>query len=142
MNKGPAPALAEKADNSPEDKAKEMEKNVHHLIEVTAEALAAKDYRRALEKAKEAGKAERSLCKFRESKNLMDQISLELTFAVTFNVANAYYHNKVCCHPSHCPAFSFFVTTLVCCDNDCTNAPFSIVFFIIHLLYLIIIIDV
>ena len=95
MNKGAAAPLAEKSDNSPDDKAKEMEKNVHRLLEESAEAISLKDMRRGLEKAKEAGKAERSLCKFRESKGLADQISLELTFAVTFNIANAYYHNKM-----------------------------------------------
>jgi intraflagellar transport protein 88 len=95
MGKGPAAALAEKSENSAEDKAKEMEKNVHRLIEASAEALSLKDNRGALEKAKEAGKAERALCKFREGKNLTDQINLELTYAICFNLANAYYHNKM-----------------------------------------------
>ena len=94
-SKGPAAPLAERSDNSPEDKAKEMEKTVHRLIEASAEALSLKDTRGALEKAKEAGKAERNLCKFRESKNLTDQINLELTYAICFNLANAYYHNKM-----------------------------------------------
>ena len=95
VNKGPAAALAEKSENSPEDKAKDMEKTVHRLIEASAECLYVKDTRGALEKAKEAGKAERNLCKFRESKNLTDQINLELTYAICFNLANAYYHNKM-----------------------------------------------
>jgi intraflagellar transport protein 88 len=67
IGKGPAPPLAEKADNSPEDKAKELEKGVHRLMEETAKLLANKDLTLALEKAKEAAKAERSLCKFREN---------------------------------------------------------------------------
>lgn len=95
IGKGPAPPLAEKADNSSEDKAKEMEKKVHRLIEASAEAVVAKDMLRALEKAKEAGKAERALCKFRESHNLAEQINLDLTYAICFNLANAYYHNKM-----------------------------------------------
>ena len=94
-NRGPAPPLAEKSDNSPEDKAKEMEKKVHRLIEASADAVLAKDMLRALEKAKEAGKAERSLCKFREGNNLSEQINLDLTYAICFNLANAYYHNKM-----------------------------------------------
>jgi intraflagellar transport protein 88 len=94
-NKGPAPPLAEKSDNSPEDKAKEMEKKVHRLIEASADAVVAKDMLRALEKAKEAGKAERALCKFREGNNLSEQINLDLTYAICFNLANAYYHNKM-----------------------------------------------
>jgi intraflagellar transport protein 88 len=95
LGKGPAPPLAEKSDNSHEDKAKEMEKGVHRLIEASAEALASKDLQKALEKAKEAGKAERALCKFRESKGLVEQINLDLTYAICFNLANAYYHNKM-----------------------------------------------
>jgi hypothetical protein len=38
-----------------------MEKKVHKLIEESAEAMVTKDAQRALEKAKEAGKAERGL---------------------------------------------------------------------------------
>jgi len=95
MNKGGATVLAEKSDNSAEEKAKEMEKQVHKLIESSADALALKDVRGSLEKAKEAGKAERALCKFRESKNLTDHINLELTYAICFNLANSYYHNKM-----------------------------------------------
>ena len=53
IGKGPAPPLAEKSDNSPEDKAKDMEQKVHRLIEESAEAVVAKDMLRALEKAKE-----------------------------------------------------------------------------------------
>eukprot|EP01031_Cornospumella_fuschlensis_P030084 gene30084-36335_t len=95
MGRGPAPPLAEKSDNSHEEKAKEMEKKVHRLIEATAEALQAKDALRALEKAKEAGKAERALCKFKESHNLAEQINAELTYAICFNLANAYHANKM-----------------------------------------------
>lgn len=95
MGKGPAPPLAEKSDNSTEDKAKEMEKNVHKLIEESADAVVAKDMQRALDKAKEAGKAERSLCKFRENAGLQEQINLDLTYAILFNLANAYHHNRM-----------------------------------------------
>jgi intraflagellar transport protein 88 len=72
-----------------------MEKKVHRLIEASADAVVAKDMMRALEKAKEAGKAERALCKFRESNNLSEQINLDLTYAICFNLANAYFHNKM-----------------------------------------------
>jgi intraflagellar transport protein 88 len=95
LGKGPAPPLAEKSDNSPEDKAKEMEKKVHRLIEATAEAIVSKDMLRALEKAREAGKAERAVCKFRESHGLADHINLDLTYVICFNLADAYYHNKL-----------------------------------------------
>jgi len=95
MGKGPAPPLHEKSENSPEDKAKEMERNVHRLIEESADAVAAKDMQRALDKAKEAGKAERAMVKFRESHSLTEQLNLDLTYAICFNLANAYHHNSM-----------------------------------------------
>lgn len=95
IGKGPAPPLAKKSENSSEDKAKEMEKSVHRLIEASSDAVVAQKFQLALEKAKEAGKAERALCKFRESHGLAEQINLDLTYAICFNLANAYYHNKM-----------------------------------------------
>jgi len=95
IGKGPAPPLSEKSDNSSEDKAKEMEKGVHRLIEASADAIVTMDLQKALEKAKEAGKAERALCKFRESHSLTEHINYDLTYAVCFNLANAYFHNKM-----------------------------------------------
>lgn len=95
IGRGPAPPLAEKADNSHEDKAKEMEKNVHRLIEASAKSLSEREFQKALEKAKEAGKAERALTKFRENHNLTDQINYDLTYSICVNLANAYFHNKM-----------------------------------------------
>lgn len=95
MGRGPAPPLAEKKDNSPEDHAKDLEKKVHRLIEATAELIVAKEFQKGLEKAKEAGKQERLLCKYKEGHGLVDQINFELTYAICFNLANAYYHNKM-----------------------------------------------
>jgi intraflagellar transport protein 88 len=43
-----------------------------------------------LEKAKEAGKKERQLCREREKNGLADQINSDLTYAVCFNLANQY----------------------------------------------------
>lgn len=79
--RGPAPKLAEKADNSPEELAKEMEKQVNALIEASADAAVSGDVVQALERAKEAGKKERALQKHRESNGLVDQINLDLTYA-------------------------------------------------------------
>jgi intraflagellar transport protein 88 len=39
--------------------------------------------------------AERLLCKFREGKGLAEQINSDLTYAICFNLANAYFHNKM-----------------------------------------------
>lgn len=93
--RGPAPPLAKKSDNSPEDQAKEMEKKVHRLYEESAQAILEKEMFKGLEKAKEAGKAERALCKFKENNGLVEQINIDLTYAIFFNLANAHYHNKL-----------------------------------------------
>ncbi|CAM9116263.1 unnamed protein product [Hapterophycus canaliculatus] len=90
---GPAPALAEKSDNGPEYLAKEMERQVHTMIEESAAACVSGDCGRALEKAKEADKKEKGLCKLRERHGLIDQINLDLTYAVCFNLANCYHQN-------------------------------------------------
>lgn len=90
VQRGPAPPLAEIADNGPEAKAKVMEKLVNKLLEESAAASIESDnndYSLAYEKADAAVKKERQLCKHREMHNLMDQINLDLTYAVCFNMA-------------------------------------------------------
>ena len=52
---GPAPPLQKRSDNSPEDKCREMEKEVNGLIEESARLALNKQYQPALERAKEAG---------------------------------------------------------------------------------------
>lgn len=94
-NRGPAPPLVKKSDNSPEDMAREMEKQVNALIEASADAAARGDAVQALERAKEAGKKERLLQRHRESNGLVDQINMDLTYAVCFNLANAYHKNEM-----------------------------------------------
>lgn len=92
---GPAPPLAEKADNSPEEAAKAMERAVHSLIEASAKAAASGDALMALERAKEAGRRERALVKFKDGNGLADSINLDLTFACAFNLAHAYHVNRM-----------------------------------------------
>jgi len=92
-SRGSPVSLAEKADNSAEDLAKEMEKQVHRLIEESAIGSATHAFTLALEKAKEAGKKERALCKHRETSGLSDAINFDLTYAVWFNLANVYQQN-------------------------------------------------
>jgi intraflagellar transport protein 88 len=89
--RGAAPALAERADNSPEEMARDLEKQVNALLEKSAFAAEKGDNTTALEHAKEAGKKERALCKHRESNGLVDQINIDLTYAVCFNLANAHH---------------------------------------------------
>ena len=45
----------------------------------------------ALERAKEAGKRERAVCKLRERFGLLEQINSDLTYAVAVNLAEAYH---------------------------------------------------
>jgi intraflagellar transport protein 88 len=92
-SRGPAPALAERADNSPEEAAKEQEKQVHKLLEASALAGVRGDAPAALEKAKEADKREKALCKHRERHGLVEQINLDLTYAVCFALATCYHSN-------------------------------------------------
>ena len=91
QSRGPAPPLQKRADNSPEDKCREMEKEVNGLIEESAKLAQAKQFQPALDRAKEAGKLERQLCKKREEHGLADQINIDLTYSVCFNLANQYH---------------------------------------------------
>ena len=86
--KGPAPALQKRSDTSPEHLAREMEKEVNSLLEESASLAVRRNFPSALDKAKEAVKKERALCKHREKANLADQINYDLTYAVNFNLAN------------------------------------------------------
>lgn len=63
---GPPPPLAEKEDSSPTDKAKAMERRVHDLIESAALAQTKGEAVMALERAREAGRKERQLTRFRD----------------------------------------------------------------------------
>jgi intraflagellar transport protein 88 len=94
FGKGRAPPLEKRADNSPEDMAREKERQVNQLLEESSYCTSVKDYQAALDKAKEAQKKERALCRFREEKNTQEQ-NLDLTFAILFNLARAYQVNSM-----------------------------------------------
>ncbi|RHY07858.1 hypothetical protein DYB28_008131 [Aphanomyces astaci] len=91
--KTPAPPLAEKAENSPKETAKELEKLVNALIEQSSEAAVKHESEEALRLAKEAGKKERAFTKHCETHGLSDMTNIDLTYAVFFNLANAYHLN-------------------------------------------------
>jgi intraflagellar transport protein 88 len=95
-SRGPAPPLQKKSESSTEEKLKDMERQVNALIEESAFEAAKGDAGTpaALEKAKEAAKKERVLCKQREAAGLVDQINIDLTYSVCFNLANQYHANK------------------------------------------------
>ena len=90
-----SPVSAEKLVISPEDQIKVMEKRVQALIYESCKASESGDYRLALEKAKEAGKKERLVAKQKEQTNLTEQVNLDLTYCVLFNLGNHYYLNKM-----------------------------------------------
>ncbi|RNF08211.1 putative intraflagellar transport protein IFT88 [Trypanosoma conorhini] len=95
MAMGPAPPLKKRGENSPEEQCAEVEKLIHKLIEESAVLALQKDYGAALEKAKEASKKERQLCKQREQLGLADQINADLTYAVHFNLAVQYQNHQL-----------------------------------------------
>jgi intraflagellar transport protein 88 len=92
-NQGPPPPLVQKTDNSPENQAKEMELQVNQLLEASAKANAEGKFAEALEQAKAAVKKERLLCKHREKHDHAEQINMDLTCAVSFNLALQYHAN-------------------------------------------------
>uniref|UniRef100_A0A7S3GJA5 Intraflagellar transport protein 88 n=1 Tax=Palpitomonas bilix TaxID=652834 RepID=A0A7S3GJA5_9EUKA len=94
-NKGPAPALQKKSESSPEEEMREFEKKINHLIDESAILQQKGQLAAALDKAKEAMRKERQLCKQREQHNLVDMINIDLTYSVCFNLANQYHANKM-----------------------------------------------
>lgn len=86
---------------TPENRARVIERQVHTLFEESVIAFNRNEHGVALEKAKEAGKKERALCKYREvtylrhllsslqqAHGLIDTIQMDLTYAICFNLAN------------------------------------------------------
>jgi len=76
-----------KAEQGPEDKLRDLEREIHRLVEESAVVREQNDLPQALERAKEAAKRERALCRLRETQNLLDQLNVDLTYAVCLNLA-------------------------------------------------------
>ncbi|CAH8553955.1 unnamed protein product [Heterobilharzia americana] len=87
---GGVPPLETKPEDSPEERIKNMEKRVNNLIEESCIAACQGEITVALEKAKEAGRKERVLVRQREQLGVADQVNLDLTYSVLFNLANRY----------------------------------------------------
>ncbi|VDM31519.1 unnamed protein product [Hydatigera taeniaeformis] len=85
-----APPLEQKPEDSSETQMQEMEKKVTQLFEESCLAAAGGNISVALEKAKEAGRKERVLVRQREQLGMGDQINLDLTYSILFNLANCY----------------------------------------------------
>ncbi|KAE8627522.1 hypothetical protein XENTR_v10007034 [Xenopus tropicalis] len=95
QTRGPAPPLESKNEDSPEEKLRQMEKNVNELIEESCIANSRGDFKQALEKAKEAGRKERVLVRLREQVLSPENINLDLTYSVLLNLANQYSANEM-----------------------------------------------
>ncbi|PAA49320.1 hypothetical protein BOX15_Mlig014944g2 [Macrostomum lignano] len=91
----PAPPLEAKADNSPEEKIRALEKEVVQLVEESCLALSRGEKGAALQKAKEAAKKEKDLLRKREDLSSTDQANMDLTYMVLFNLANQYQANDM-----------------------------------------------
>ncbi|TKS67688.1 Intraflagellar transport protein 88 -like protein [Collichthys lucidus] len=95
QSKGPAPPLEAKNEDTPEEKIKILEKKVNDLIEESCMAQSIGALQLALEKAKEAGRKERTLVRQREQSGNADHINLDLTYSVLLNLANQYANNEM-----------------------------------------------
>uniref|UniRef100_A0A915BR99 Tetratricopeptide repeat-like domain-containing protein n=1 Tax=Parascaris univalens TaxID=6257 RepID=A0A915BR99_PARUN len=89
-------SLAEKPpDESNEEKCRQMEKKVNDLLKESVLAWEKGEMKQALDKAKEAGRKERAAVKMREQLSVVDQLNLDLTFTVLFNLAHQYAANDL-----------------------------------------------
>ncbi|KAM3720930.1 Intraflagellar transport protein [Dirofilaria immitis] len=80
---------------SNEEKCRQMEQKVNELLKESIFAWEKGDMKQALEKAKEAGRRERTIVKIREQLSTTEQLNLDLTFTVLFNLAHQYMANNL-----------------------------------------------
>ncbi|XP_033615829.1 intraflagellar transport protein 88 homolog isoform X2 [Fukomys damarensis] len=95
QSRGPAPPLETKNENSPEEKIRQLEKKINELVEESCIANSCGDLKLALEKAKDAGRKERVLVRQREQVTTPENINLDLTYSVLFNLASQYSANEM-----------------------------------------------
>ncbi|TPX74671.1 hypothetical protein CcCBS67573_g04058 [Chytriomyces confervae] len=96
FNQAGSAAAAEKVQEPlPEEQIKTLEKKINAIIQESTVAASQGNNQLALEKAKDAGKRERALAKQRDQAGLGDQINLDLTYCVLFNLANQYHGCKM-----------------------------------------------
>lgn len=70
-----------------------MEDEVHRLLEDSAKCKVEKKLTEALQKAKEAASKEKKIRQLRENAQTLDQVNIDLTFYVFYNLANMYHAN-------------------------------------------------
>lgn len=76
-------------------KIRQLEKKVNELVEESCIANSCGDLKLALEKAKDAGRKERVLVRQREQVTSPENINLDLTYSVLFNLASQYSANEM-----------------------------------------------
>lgn len=82
-----------KPDSQPDEQFKKIERDINKLIEESAYASVKGNHTEGLEKAKEASNKEKQLRKLRENNGSADLINFDMTYCVTFNLANQYQNN-------------------------------------------------
>merc|ERR1719473_803676 len=86
--------LQKKPESTPEEKCRELEREIHKLVEESAFCREDGKEREALDKAKEAGQRERALCRQREQLGSLEQLNVDLTYAVHLNLADQHQANN------------------------------------------------
>lgn len=92
--RGPAPPLETKEDDN-DEKVKQMEQKVTQLVEESCYARERGEMQLYLERAKEAGRKERLLCRQRDQAQANENVNLDMTYTVLFNLASAYHANQM-----------------------------------------------
>ena len=90
---GGSTIVEDKKDKSEEENFKELEEEVHRLLEKSAQAKVTNNVNEALQKAKEAATKEKKIRSLREQTGCLDQVNIDLTFYVFYNLANMYHAN-------------------------------------------------
>lgn len=78
-----------------EEKCKEMEQRVMDMLKESLFAAERRSFKEALDKAKEAGRRERAVVKYREQQDVVESMNIDLTFTVLFNLAQQYMANDM-----------------------------------------------
>ena len=87
--------IEEKKEKTEEENFKEMEEEVHRLLEDSARCKLEKNLNDALTKAKEAASKEKKIRQLRENAQTLDQVNIDLTFYVFYNLANMYHASSL-----------------------------------------------
>ena len=83
--------MAVRADDGPEERCREMEAQVHSLLEASARLGVAGDAAGALERARACVKEEKRLTKARDRAGLHERQNADLAFAASLNLANCLF---------------------------------------------------